>query len=188
MEQAEDYRETLSRFHEKASILRESKLLRANFTTGFSVTWNESGLQVTAKQPEDTNLLAYLTTFRQFILKGERINLDKIYVLCQAHLKDDKLKGYLLKSQGFWKKASSEASVALIFNGREMTPWEISDLFLYGGLFHGDKKKEEFLRALLPHELNFFMFQFLEFVQRTTDQILYVDNFIVVALKDGLFS
>ena len=141
-----------------------------------------------AKRPEDTNLLAYLTTFRQFILRGERINLDRIYELCRAHLNDDKMKGYLLKSQGFWKKASNEASIALIFNGREMAPWEIADLFLYGGIFHSDKKKEEFLRALLPHELNFFMFQFLEFVQRTSYQILYVDNFIVVALKDGLFS
>ena len=184
----ENYTETLNRFHEKVKELRESKLLKEGLSVKHTLSWNESGFQSTIKQPDDTDLRAYLTTFRQFVLVRERTNLDKIYELCHTHLKDDRLKGYLAKSQELWKNAFETASVGMIYNGKEMSPEDATNLFLYGGIFHGDPDKELFLKTLLPHEYNSFRWLFLEFIMRASKQIFYVDDVVVVALKDGLFS
>jgi hypothetical protein len=187
-EQKNDYVETLNRFHEKSTELRESELLKETDSIKLTMTFNESGLQSTIKQPEDTNLRAYLTIFRQFILKRELTNMDNIYELCQAHLKDDRLKGNLAKSQELWHNAFNRATSRMVYNGRILSPEEVTDLFLYGGMFHSDPDKERFLKALLPHEYNIFRWQFLELITRASKQIFYVDNVIVGGLKDGLFA
>ncbi|TFG75548.1 MAG: hypothetical protein E4H21_08560 [Thermodesulfobacteriales bacterium] len=182
-----NYIETLKRFRRKAAELRESKLIKENFSVGFTMTWKASGLQVSVKEPDDTSLRAYLTTFRQFIMQKERINIDKVYTILQEHLKDEKLKGYLAKSQVYWQNACKKASFGMIYNKKHISPQEITDLFLYGDIFHGDQEKEVALNALFPHERNLFKCQFLEFVLRATEQILYVDRIIGKALDDDLF-
>jgi hypothetical protein len=188
MEQKNDYIDKLNRFHEKATKLRESKLLKETDTIKFTMTFNESGVQTTIKEPEDTNLRAYLTIFRQFILKKEPTNLDRIYELCEAHLKDDRLKRNLKKSQELWHNAFNRATLRMIYKGRVLTPEEVTDLFLYGGMFHSDPEKEQFLKALPPREYNIYRWQFLELITRASKQILYVDAQVVGALKDGLFA
>jgi len=185
MDQA--YLETYKRFHKKATELRESKLLPQILSVGFSVKGNQSGFSLTVKKPDETDLRAYLTTFRQFIMKSERIYMDGIYGTLQEHLGDEKFKGYLNKSKVLWQKAHNEAGIALIYNGRELSPLEITDLFLYGDIFHSDVKKEAALNELPPPLRDLFMFQFLEFIHRATIQILYVDQIVNKALEENLF-
>jgi hypothetical protein len=182
-----DFIEIFKHFHRTAGKLRESRLLKEKFTIGFTLTLSQSGPQVTVKQPDETDLKAYLTTFRQFIMQKEPTYMGDIYTLLQLHLKDEKLKGYLAKSQDFWQNAHERASIGMIYNKKQVSPQEISKLFLYGDIFHGDLEKEKAIDSLLPHEHGLFKSQFLEYILRATDQILYVDRIIGKALGENLF-
>jgi hypothetical protein len=113
--------------------------------------------------------------------------MGNIYALLQQHLKDEKLKGYLAKSQIFWQNLHERASIGMIYNKKQVSPQEITKLFLYGDIFHGDLKREKALDSLLPHEHGLFKSQFLEFIFRATEQILYVDRIIGKALEENLF-
>jgi hypothetical protein len=182
-----DYLDILSHFRRTAEKLKDSRLLKGKLTIGFSMTFNNSGLKVDVEQPDDTDLRAYLTTLRQFIMPSEPTYMADIYSLLQLHLKDEKLKGYLVKSQCFWQDAHERASFGMMHNKRKISPQEIVKLFLYGDIFHGDLDKEKALDALLPHEHGLFKAQFLEFVVRITEQILYVDRIIKKVLDEDLF-
>lgn len=182
-----DFMDIFKHFHRTARKLRESRLLKEKFTIGFTLTLGQAGPQVTVTQPDETDLKAYLTTFRQFIMQTEPTYMGDIYTLLQQHLKDEKLKGYLAKSQGFWQNAHDRASFGMIYNKKQVSPQQILKLFLYGDIFHGDLEKEKALDALLPHEHGLFKSQFLEFILRATEQILYVDRIIGKALEKNLF-
>lgn len=175
-------------FRAKAEELRNTRLIRESFNPGITIKWNRmQGLRFKSREPNEENLRSFLLTFRQFILNDEPVFLYRIYNLCQKHLTSDKLKNYLSKSREIWKQSLKSANVTLIYNRRELTPEYITDLWINGFYFHSDMNKLHILNQLFPHERMLVKNQFLNFLLDATRQVLYVDNIIKVALKEGYF-
>jgi len=175
-------------FRAKAEELRNTRLIRESFNPGITIKWNRmQGLRFKSREPNEENLRSFLLTFRQFILDDEPVFLYRIYNLCQKHLTSDKLKNYLSKSREIWKQSLKSADVTLIYNRRELTPEYITDLWINGFYFHSDMNKLRILNQLFPHERILVKNQFLNFLLYATRQVLYVDNIIKVALKEGYF-
>jgi len=175
-------------FRARAEELRNTHLIRESFNPGITIKWDRMrGLRFKSREPNEDSLRSFLLTFRQFILNDEPVFLYRIYNLCQKHLTSDKLKNYLSESREIWKKAHKSADITLIYNNQELTPEDVTDLWINGYYFHSDMDKLRILKQLLPHERMLIKNQFLNFLLDATRQVLYVDNIIRVALKDGYF-
>ena len=180
--------EQLQLFKARAEELRNTRLIRESFNPGITIRWNRmQGLRFKSREPNEESLRSFLLTFRQFILNDEPVFLFIIYNLCQKHLASDKLKDYLSKSREIWKQAHKSAGITLIYNRRELTPEYITDLWINGYYFHSDTNKLYILNQLLPHERMLVRNQLLNYLLDATRQVLYVDNIIKVALKEGYF-
>ncbi len=141
-----------------------------------------------ARQPDETELRAFLLTFRQFISKKEPIFIYRIYNLCQKSLVNDKFKEHLIKSRSIWEHAQKSCGINLIFNGQKISPEFAVDLWVNGYYFHSDEKKLKTLRDMLLPGRMLSRFQFLSFIQDATRQILYLDNIIKISFKEGYFK
>lgn len=176
-------------YRARATQLRNSRLIKEGFNPGLTINWNKmQGLRFISKEPDETSLRSFLLTFRQFVSEKEPVCVNRIFNLCHRHLISDKLKEYLIKSRRAWKNSLKGTGIMLIYNKRELTPEFITDLWINGYYFHSDPKKLTILNKILPHERMLIRFQFLNFLLDATKQVLYVDNIINVALKEGLFK
>lgn len=169
--------------------LKNTRLIRKGFNPAITVQWNNmQGLQFNSSEVDEEDLRSFLITFRQFISPKEPVFLQHIYNLCQRCLASDELKGYLIKSREAWKKAQRNTGIKLIIKGKEITPEDVTDLWINGYYFHNDSEKMAMLKRLLPHESMLVRNHFLNFLVDATRQILYVSNIITIALKEDLFK
>lgn len=182
-------REQLELFVAKARELEDGRLFRNDPTHSFSMRWNRvEGLQFASREPNEEDLRSFLLTFRQFISNDEPIYLFRIYNLCQQHLTSDAFKGYLIESRKIWKRQLQKGGFYLTYNGREVTPEQVTDLWINGYYFHNDPSKLRMLRNLLPHEQMVLRFLFLEHILASAQQVMYVSFIIKAAFRDGLLS
>jgi len=180
--------EQLNLFQAKAEELRDSKLLRKGFDLNVTINWNKmQGINFMARQPDETELRAFLLTFRQFISKKEPIFIYRIYNLCQKSLVNDKFKEHLIKSRSIWEHAQKSCGINFIYNGQKISPEYAVNLWVNGYYFHSDEEKLKTLHYMLPPGRMLSRFQFLSFIQDATRQILYLDNIIKISFKEGYF-
>ena len=177
----------LSIFCERAKELRESQFIQEGSSIGVTLKWDkEEGLRIIEKEINTTSLKAFLVTFRQFFMKKEPIFIFDIYSLCLSHIANDKYKEYLSKSRAILKKSLRYSGVPISYNGIEKSAQHIMDLIINGAFFHSsDERKMNEVGALLPHEIAFYRFNFLNLILDATKQILYVENVIRASIADG---
>lgn len=181
--------EQLKLYRARVEELTDTRLIRNGLNPGITISWDRmSGLQFKSREPDEEDLRSFLLTFRQFVSDKEPVFLNKIYNICQRDIRSDKLKVRLSESRAAWKLAQKRSGLKLIFNGRELTPEYVTDLWINGYYFHNDEAKISKLKSLLPHEKMLVRNQFLNFLVDATRQAFYIGNIITVALKEGLLK
>jgi hypothetical protein len=177
-------RDQLEYFCYQAEQLRQEPLVEQGWDNSFSLNWNRTqGLMTALSQPNETALKSLLLTLRKFVAIKEPTNLARIYKVCEQHITSDELKNYLRDAQSKWKDAQKSLGIAWTHNGRELTPAYVANLWINGHYFHSDQDKLRELRQIIPGELS--RFTFLGFIGETLRQVLYADNIIRHALRDG---
>lgn len=93
------------------------------------------------------------------------------------------MKHYFRDAQTRWKEAQKSLGIAWNHNDQKLTPAYVADLWINGHYFHSDPEKLRKLRNIIPGGLT--RFTFVSYMGQTLQQVLYADNIIRHALRDG---
>src|SRR5258706_4434312 len=155
--QRED-REKLELFLALAMELATSDLAKKGFGYEYTETWSKAeGIrqkldQPGLDQPGDTDLRAFLTTFRKFILKDSDVYLPVIHGICYRRLTREDYREDLGKMNTKWHKLFESGWMRLTINGREFPPEYTLDVYLNGKYIHDDLNYAEELAQLEQHD------------------------------------
>lgn len=171
--------------------LYNSRLLRNGFSPSFSINWNHlKGLNVMNAEPDEEDLRSYLTTYRKFVSEESPIFIQKIFNLCHQFLLSDNLKNELIVARKSWTSQLKTGFMNLNYNGKDISPEYVCDLWLNGLYFHDDLDKFRKLQSVRPFPLDYTMIRhmFLDHICQTTKYILFVGYIIKIAFREGLFD
>jgi hypothetical protein len=162
--------------------------VRTGWDNSYSLNFKQGqGGSLTMKQPDEIQFRSLLMAIRRFVSPKDPVFLNKIYNVCEKHLTSDELKDYLRGARDEWKNAHRSSGLKFVLNDREFTPAYLADLWINGHYFHGsaDDPKTRQLQELQGLGMGLDRFNFVGFVGDAVQQVLYVDNIIRHALRDG---
>jgi hypothetical protein len=180
-------RQRLELFSVRVDELSETTLVRQNdlkseWTISMGV---DQSLTSSSIEPNEDLLCSYLLKFRKFISKGEPLYIGAIHNLCQKHFTSEELKGHIRNCRQGWKRTLEHNGVRLTFNGKQISPEYLADLWINGHYFHEDTQKAEELKRYLPGPVVFARHEFIAFVVEATRVIGGTGYAIKMALRDG---
>lgn len=183
-------REQLELFLERGTELWDSRVRRLsglNFSINIKGKADDDSVTFKFTEPDIEDFRSFLLTFRQFISNDEPVYLFKIYNLCQLHITDDKCKEVLAEARSIWQELlkKSGSGITLTVDNKELTPEDITDLWINGHYFHNNIEKRRFLKSLEPHLLDGAKAIFFDHVIETTKVIKHLGENIDVALRQG---
>jgi hypothetical protein len=179
----------MQRFSYQVDQLRQEPLVKSGWDNSFTINFNRTtGLSAAIQQPNEVALRSALLTLRKFVSQREEVFLDRIYNICEQHITSAELKAFLRDAREHWKKAQRSQGIAWTLNGKELTPAYVADLWINGHYLHSDAEKLRELEQLSSTGLGLERFTFVGFVGDVLRQVLYVDNVIRHALRDGCFK
>jgi hypothetical protein len=174
-------------FLTRARELERTRLIQSGYSPSWSFNFDRmQGLRFSSTEPDEEDLRSFLITFRQFVSERDPIFLNRVYNLCQQHLRSDELKRLLVTSRRALRTSQQHGGIQFVFNDKNITPEYVADLWINGWYFHNDYEKRRKLERLMPHEFIMVRQRFLAFIAGVTVQIFYVANIINAALKEGL--
>src|SRR5579859_7891329 len=105
--------EQLELFVARCEQMKKTRLIATGSLSGGIRIRGETmpeGIVVTSEliEPNEDDLRSFLLTFRQFTMQNEPIFVQKIFDLCQLHLKDENLKQELIKARNHWKELTDK--------------------------------------------------------------------------------
>ncbi|MCR4320416.1 MAG: hypothetical protein NUV74_08820 [Candidatus Brocadiaceae bacterium] len=176
----------LNLFKTRVDELRQTKIVKEGFNSSITVKYEaQKGLHFQSVHPNEEYFRSFLLTFRKFVSEKEPIYLNRIYNICQQYLTNEKYKEYLVKSRNIWRESLKSTGFKLTFNGREMSPEVVMDLWINGYYFHDDIEKVNALNGMLQHEKMLVKYQFENFIIEAVRVVIYVGNVVTVSLKEG---
>lgn len=179
-------REQLELYTARVEQLWRTRLLQNGLSPSFSMKWDYvQGLRFESSVIDEDDLRSFLLTFRQFISNDEPVFLFRVYNLCYQHFTSDELKEYLVKSRETWQQELQRGGIRLNYNGHNLSPEEITRIWINGFYFHNDPEMRRMLESLLPHENMLVRHIFLDHVTEATKRVIYVARLIIIALREG---
>lgn len=97
-----------------------------------------AGMSIGCSQPDEDDLRSFLTIFRKFISQESPIYIYKIFNLCQQHIMDDNIKHDLAEARRGWGNQLKYGFMKLTFNGKDLAPEFLNDLWINAVYFHDD--------------------------------------------------
>jgi len=180
--------ETFDAFVRRAEELRLEPAAK-DFHVELSLQFQAGGpMTVTTREPNEQIFRSFLMAFRKFVSADEPVYANYVSGLLMRDLRSDELKGRLIDARKQWQDACKLGAMRLVENGRVLEPEEIMDLWLNGGYFHNDRRKEEALERLDPLHKLFLRNAFLNHVITATNYIMFLAQVIVVARRQGLLD
>jgi len=180
-------RQQLELFYRRVGELAQERLLLKGLRPRLSLKYTtDDGLSTILREPDEVDLRSFVLSFRHFFAKGEPVHLYSIYALCDRLISSDELRGYARQSREHWKEALTRSGIGMNFNGREITPEHITDLWINGHYFHSDQDKMRELESLMRFDLKVSRFLFLSFLCDATRQVMYLGDVVGVGLRKGL--
>ena len=181
--------EQLELFVDRARQLWESRVRREGLKVSLHMKWAAADelLRTALNEPDTEDFRSYLLTFRQFISEGEPLYLHKVYNLCHQHIADDRCREYLAEARGVWQQISkrSDMGMTLTLDSVELSPAEVTDLWINGHYFHNDPEKLRTLKGMESYLYYASRTIFLDYVIETSKIIFHAGRTIHVALKRG---
>jgi hypothetical protein len=180
--------ETFDAFVRRAEELQAEPAAK-DFHVELSLQFQAGGpMQVMTREPNEQLFRSYLMTFRKFVSADDPVYANYVSGLLMRDLRSDELKRRLIDARNQWQNACKVGPVRLVENGRALEPEEIMDLWLNGGYFHNDRRKEEALDRLDPLHKLFHRNTFLNHVITGTNYIMFLGQVIVVGRRQGLLD
>lgn len=179
-----DVLDQLRCFSHEADELRQEPLAQTGWDNSYTLNFDRTrGLSSALRQPNETLLRSLLLTLRKFVSEGEPVFLNRIYNVCEQHITNEEMRHLLRHAREKWKQAQKSGGMKLVYNGRDLTPEHVADLWINGHYFHSEPEKLRELREIVVFGLD--RVTFVTFVGDTLRQVLYVDNVVRHALRDG---
>ena len=175
--------EILELFCKRAREIANSSIFRDN---KYKVSLTISGkrgeeVKFTETAPEKEALVALITILRQYYAPGESINFNKVYNLVWKYLdeKDPKVKKCAAWAIKGFKQIQKQSQLAIIVNGRKLTPIEIIDLWFNANIFHADLDKvKKFEQLSRSRAAPFIAFEFKSAIINLSNVIMYFSSFV----------
>ena len=180
-------KQRLELFRERVDVLTNTNLLKKGLKSSLKITSHkDKGWKIEISWPEDDDLRSYLTTFRHFILKNSPVFLNRIYKLCIKHVKDSKVKQMLERNRKHWLGIHQQGAMGLSYQGKNVTPKFVVDLFIKGEYFHIEGEEREFLKGLPDEFDKLFKQQFIDFILLANKHIFFLDSVIKKVVNENL--
>ena len=180
-------REKLELFIRKFEELRNTQLAKKGFRIQHVVRISPDSVESDLMQPNKPDVREYLLTFRHFISEREDVFLNHIFNICHQRLTSDEMKRSLAQARRSFERAERDIGIPVQFNGRQLTPLQITNMYLDGKYFHNDLEYQQQLDSL-PPIADFPRAYFLNFIINTSKIIDDVYNTVGTALEAGLFQ
>lgn len=183
--------EQVDLFLAKVDGLVDSALVKSGFSPGFSLTAKEGQpAELLVRQPDETQLKAFLMDFRHFILNDEPVNVGKVFNLCFRLCAEGELKTLMRETNKRWKAARGVGSIEFVVDEMQdqLRPDFLLDLYINGLYFHTDDEKAKKLEQLRATGLAFDRHIFFEHLWATLQYLIILRNQIRAARRDGLLE
>lgn len=136
-------------------------------------------------QPDEDSLKAYLMTFRKFISQGEPAHITRIFKLCLLHFTDIELLRQIRRCEDGWKRDVRKNTTRFVFEGREIAPERLADLWVNGSYFHNDREKSEERERLEAASYGLARHEFITYIRAATIVIAATGHTINMAISCG---
>ena len=137
--------------------------------------------------PDEDDTLAFLVSFRKFILNKEPVQVNKILNLLAQGLSDGLTKCAARRCRAGCKESSKDGIHTRVGESVR-SPEESLDLWINGYVFHTDADKLEDLNRMPSAMRDALKVSSLSFALNTTSSILALKKLINRALRLGLIS
>lgn len=177
-------------FAQRASELRELRLIRQGIDPSFTIKWETVSQRMTyhTTPPDEESLRSFLLTFRQFVSKGEPIFVSRIFNDAIRFMSSGELREELVKAKDAWQQSFNKTGeVAVVIDQQNITGEYILDLWINGYYFHNDPDKRQELHRLFPDAAPLIRIKFLIVLYDLTNIILYLGNVIRYGLSQEMF-
>ena len=163
-------------FIKSADLLYSLRLLKNGLHCGINIQVKDGHeTKINAQWPDEDDFRSFLLSFRLFISEKEPVFLGRIYNICIQNVSGDDL-AKLIRSREYFHKIQRESSFKLIFNGKEVKPRKVAELFINGQYFHVDQNKLSFLERLGMLEKIILRDQFMGYVISVTHHIGFLNQ------------
>jgi len=170
-------------------LRREPAVQEGHFNIELSLKFEAGGpLGATSREPNEALFRSFLLTFRKFVSDNESVYVDRVYNVLYQEIRSDRLRDQMADARREWRAACKVGGMRLVDNGRPMEPAHVMDLWLNGGYFHNDRRKEKALEQLDPLGTLFSRHVFLNHVIDATKYVFFLAQVIVVARRQGLLD
>lgn len=167
---------SLKLFILKADSLLKLKLVKDGFSSEIKIRWDVKqyrGVQIIG--PDEEYFRSFLLTFRSFISEKEPIEINRIYNICKR-LAEGETKDRLIKAHKEFKLLRTNADFGFKYQGKEVIPSYVIDLYMNGKYFHVDENKHEFLETLGQFEKALFKQLLMSYVISVLGHIKYLHS------------
>ncbi len=174
-------------FLQRVEELQRTRFVERAGQVGYTLNFSKmAGISFQSREPDEEDLRSFLLTFRRFVADGDPLNIGHIHNICERRLRSDDLRRHLREARAHWRRDAETGGMSLVFNGRQISPEYVADLFINGHYFHDEPAKRAKLASLRePLEYLVVRHHFLNFVLDGTRQVFYVANVLTVAIREG---
>ena len=179
-------REKLELFTSKVDELRNTRLGKKGVINVRHIMDSEEGSKL--EQPDEADLKDYLMTFRHFISDQEDVFLGRIFNICHRRLMNEEMKQDLAYMHQLFNRIKLHNGISLHVDGNELSPLQVTDIYLNGKYFHNDLEYQNQLDTLPSSVADMLRFHFLHFVINGSKVIFYVQNVVSLAFSEQLLQ
>ncbi|MGA2146559.1 MAG: hypothetical protein ABSH49_16520 [Bryobacteraceae bacterium] len=131
--------------------------------------------------PDEEDFRAFLTCFRQFLLKRDPVYLESIWDCALDKFHDDELLPIALENRRRCR-VCRERLFRFTSGGKSFGPSEVFDIYINARIFHNAREKREFLAGLHPTVAATWKASALLFVNSAVREIDYLKALVHVVL------
>lgn len=180
--------ETLDLFKARTEELVGTRLVASGaLASNFNINFDRmKGVKFSISNPNEEDLRSFLLTLRQFVSDGEPVFVNRIHNQLWKALSAGSLRDQLAEARQHWKTQRSRGPMALILDGKTLTPEYVLDLWVNGYYFHNDSRKAQALRLLDPVGAVLVRHAFLDHLIEVTRYVIFLRNVITAGRREGI--
>lgn len=179
----------LRRFVRTGLALEESSLIKRGAPTQLKFAWHRGGPPTwTSTEPTREALDALVIRLRPFVLDDDPAHLFSVMAICQASLRSDAMRAFLLDVRAEWSASQKRGALGLTFNERVMRPDRVARLWLNGYWFHPNGPEREELDAMIGPAQLLTRHMFLDYVYGAAEAAIATVDVVKIGLEQDLFD
>ena len=180
--------ERLRAFHDRATRVGESTLVKHSVGSSLNVRWQQgSPITWTTREPSDDVLESLLVRIRPMLSQGD-INLFAIHGVCEQRLSNPEMRFFLRDVRAEWSRSQRQGIMGLRIDQRDVRPDHVADLFINGYYFHDEPFKAAELETIVGEARLLTRHLFLDYVYRAVEVVYSTNDVVRIGLERDLFD